>query len=130
MNLKGRARTLQKFALNWKGVKLLICLPKNIRKWTGSKEGFKNVIDNFLEGIPDQPEIPGDKPGGRTLTGDVSNSIPDWLHVLDLDDGVDNLRDDDGDDEDDPAIDGGETSNINVLSSVVGPGLSPGHGLL
>ena len=43
---------------------------------------------------------------------------------------MDDLRDDDGDDEDDPAIDGGETSNINVLSSVVGPGLSPGHGLL
>ena len=66
------------------------------------------------------------------MDGKSSNSVPDWLRVLDLDDldeNLDNLDDDLGDDvnEDVPPGDGGETSLMNVCSSSVGPGLSPGH---
>ena len=60
--------------------------------------------------------------------GDSSNSIPDWLRVLDLqEDDDDEFRKDDGG-SDSLLNDGGVTSNINVLSSTMGPGLSPGHG--
>ena len=124
----GRARTLQKGSLNWEGVRLFNCLPKSIRTFNGSKESFKNILDLYISQIPDQPETCGDKPGGKTLMGDSSNSIPDWLRVLDLqEDDDDEFRKDDGG-SDSLLNDGGVTSNINVLSSTMGPGLSPGHG--
>ena len=105
------------------------CLPLKICTFKGSKESFKNVLDQFLANIPDQPESPIDKPGGRNLLGEPSNSVPDWLRILDLeyDDALD-----DGvchDDKDDDVLpgDGGETSPINQCSSFMGPGLSPSH---
>ena len=48
-------------------------------------------MDKFLEAIPDQPEVGHDKPGGRTLVGERSNSIPDWIKTLGLDDLQDDL---------------------------------------
>ena len=82
----GRARTLQRYSLKWEGVRLFNSLPSGLRKWTGSKEIFKNKLDNFLQQIPDQPEVDDRKPGGRTLDGAPSNSIPDWVRNLSLDD--------------------------------------------
>ena len=128
---KGRARTLQKFSLKWEGVRLFNSLPKNIRTFKGSKEAFKNILDTFLSNIPDQPETTQDKPGGRTLLGDSSNSIPDWIRVLGLQcDDDDDILDDEDDEIDGPADDGGDASFINVCASISGPGLSPGHGLM
>ena len=128
----GRVRTLQKFSLSWEGVRLFNCLPLKLRTFKGTKEGFKSLLDLFLTNIPDQPESPTDKPGGRNLLGDPSNSIPDWLRVLNLD-YDDDLDDEECLDDEDHAIppsDGVETSPINQCSSFVGPGLSPGHGYM
>ena len=128
----GRARTLQKNALNWEGVRIFNSLPKYIRTWTGSKSVFKNMVDNFLSKIPDQPETSCDKPGGRTLLGECSNSIPDWLRVLEIDETRDDP--DDGechdDTDDDPSFSGGGISHDNMLSSLLGSGLSPDHGCI
>ena len=60
----GRARTLQRFSIKWEGVRLFNAIPSNLRKWTGSKESFKTMLDKFLENIPDQPEVEDLKPGG------------------------------------------------------------------
>ena len=46
---KGRARSLQKCAINWEGVKLFNCLPKEIRTFTGSKNSFKNILEQFFK---------------------------------------------------------------------------------
>ena len=83
--------------------------------------------------ILDQPERLNDKPGGRTIFGDASNSITDWLRVLNLqkdDDNYDDcFRDDDRDDDDCPSI-VGISSNNNMCTSWMGPGLSQGHCLV
>ena len=84
------------------------------------------MVDSFLCKIPDQPETSSDKPGGRTLLGECSNSIPDWLQVTEIDDPDDGVCHDDTDD--DPSFSGGGTSLVNVLSSSLGSGLSPDHG--
>ena len=55
----------------------------------GTPNSFKNTLDNFLSNIPDQPEVDTIKPGGRTLTGDCSNCIADWVRVLHLHDEYD-----------------------------------------
>ena len=54
--------------------------------WSGTKESFKNLLDKYLENIPDQPEVNNMIPGGRTMLGYASNSIPDWIRILELDD--------------------------------------------
>ena len=122
---KGRARTLQKNALNWEGVKLFNSLPKYIRTWKGTPLSFKDTLDKFLQLIPDQPDVTGDKPGGRTVTGDCSNSVTDWLRVLKLND------DDCKDDEDKTTIPTGESDdsiNLNIVcTSIMGSGLNPDH---
>ena len=126
----GRTRTLQKSSLNWEGVHLFNCLPLKIRTYKGTKESFKNVLDQFLSQTPDQPETSVDKAEGRTLLGESSNSVPDWLRILDLhtdNDLDDGICDDDVDDYV-LLVDGGEASFMNVCSSSVGPGLSPVHG--
>ena len=124
---KGRARTLQMTALNWEGVSLYNSLPEYLRVWKGTFQTFKNKLDQFLVNIPDQPQTNGDKPGGRTVNGDCSNAINDWMRVL----------------KDDVFDDNKMTSHIskttiptnsdvstpsNICSTYLkGSGLSPGH---
>ena len=93
----GFVRTLQRFSITWDGVRLYNSLPRRLREWKGSKETFKTILDKFLDGIPNQPELPDRKPGGRTLDNKPSNSIPDWVRTLNLSDDV--LDDEEGDDD-------------------------------
>ena len=87
-------------------------------------------MDQFLAKIPDQPETSDDKPGGRTLCGKASNSITDWLRILNIqqddDDQDDDVCDDDESDDDRPPIVGITSSNY-MCTSRLGPGLSQGH---
>ena len=83
-NRYGAIRTIQRNSMMWEGVRIYNSLPEYIRTWTGTKEGFKNILDKYLELIPDQPEQYLMKPGGKTVNGDCSNSIADWSRVLDL----------------------------------------------
>ena len=47
-------------SLQVRGAKLFNCLPRGLRDtFTGTPEGFKSGLDNWLEKIPDQPTIPG-----------------------------------------------------------------------
>ena len=82
---EGHFRTLQRNSIKWEGVRIFNSLPDDFKTFKGSKEGAKNILDKFLQVIPDQPEHPGMVPGGRTMYGLPSNSIPDWTRVLNID---------------------------------------------
>ena len=129
----GHARTLQRFSIKWEGVRLFNSIPIYLRKWTGTKETFKNMLDKFLENIPDQPEVDGYKPGGKTLTGEVSNSIADWTRILGLEDMEDDLEIEiDGNSQTIPELierDDNSIMNSNIVISM-GSGHSPDHSLL
>ena len=45
-------------------------------------EGFKTLLDQYLELLPDQPEIGVLKPEALTLMKKPSNSIIDWGRKL------------------------------------------------
>ena len=81
----GHYRTLQRDSILWEGVRIYNSLPNELKKFTGSKESFKNLLDRYLSNIPDQPEYTGMRPGGRTVCGNHSNSIADWTRVLKID---------------------------------------------
>ena len=72
--------------MSWEGIRLYNSLPEYLRYFSGSKEAFKNLLDKYLEHIPDQPEIDGLTPGGKDLYGRASNSIADWPRFLELND--------------------------------------------
>ena len=61
----GAIRTLQRYSISWDGVRLYNSLPRRLREWSGTKESFKANLDKFLAYIPDQPELPDRKPGGK-----------------------------------------------------------------
>ena len=130
----GHARTLQRFSLKWEGVRIYNSLPLVIRKWTGSKQSFKNLLDKFLEAIPDQPEVGHEKPGGRTLVGEPSNSIPDWIKTIGLDDLQDDLLTKSVIMSQTVPVQNGEHDDIYVSNSSIlihmGSGHSPDHSLL
>ena len=82
---EGHYRTLQRNSIKWEGVRVFNSLPDEFKTFKGSKDSAKNLLDKFLQFIPDQPEHPGMVPGGRTAYGKPSNSISDWTRVLNVD---------------------------------------------
>ena len=80
----GHYRTLQRASIHWEGVRIYNSLPDIIKNFMGSKESMKDMLDRYLDLIPDQPECQGMIPGGRTLYGRPSNSIADWTRVIDV----------------------------------------------
>ena len=48
-------KTLNEGALSVEGPKLFNSLPRSIRNFDGPVDRFKNLLDNFLHNIPDQP---------------------------------------------------------------------------
>ena len=52
--------------------------PASLRNETGSFELFKNHLDAFLSGVPDQPTVPGQARAAAT------NSLLDQLLLLPL----------------------------------------------
>ena len=85
---EGRYRTLQRNSIHWEGIRLFNSLPTEIRLFSGSKEAFKNLLDKYLELIPDQPEVDGMIPGGFDLYRKASNSIADWPNILGIRDDI------------------------------------------
>ena len=77
-------KSVQRRAIKYEGVKLFNSNPEDIRTWSGSQEDFKTRLDDFLSTIPDQPETDKLIPSVRTEFGRPSNSIPDWVRVLNL----------------------------------------------
>ena len=68
-------------SLSYFGVRLFNVLPKNIRDHSGSIEFFKNLLDRYLLGLPDQPNVPGYK----SMLAASSNSIIDQAQYKKID---------------------------------------------
>ena len=73
----------QRDSLQHNGVILFNSLPAGVRNITGEVSDFKVVLDLLLDTVPDQPAVPGFVPGARTLFGKPSNSIIDWMRIID-----------------------------------------------
>ena len=69
------------------GAKLFNAIPKSIRNLRKiSIEDFKFKLDKFLEGIPDEPKLPGYVPQGcNQISAVPSNSIIDQSRTASLD---------------------------------------------
>ena len=78
-NLKGSSKVqkLREQSFQMAGPKLWNCLPKSVRNLkTTSLDEFKQLLDDFLCKVPDEPKSETLSPGAtNTLTGRPSNSI-------------------------------------------------------
>ena len=73
-----RVSKLHDGLLSQHGPKLFNCIPKYLRNISGCAVNiFKNKLDKFLQGVPDEPTIPGYTGGNGSLYG--SNSLIDVL---------------------------------------------------
>ena len=77
-----RHKSLKEKSLAVEGAKLFNSLPRYLREFTGTYETFKANLDELLNEIPDTPSI--GKLKSYCLNKDMksSNSIRDWLRVL------------------------------------------------
>ena len=76
-------KSKQRDSLLHSGVILYNSLPVLIRNITGDLNDFKQELDRLLEVIPDQPVLPGYVPRAKDMKGKPSNSIIDWLRIID-----------------------------------------------
>ena len=60
-------------------------LPNELKLWTGTKDAFKIVLDEFLTLVPDEPETDDLVPSAKDIMGKPSNSMKDWLRVSNID---------------------------------------------
>ena len=77
-------KTSQRRSLCIEGVRLFNSLPPKVKAWNGSAEAFKHKLDEYLAGIPDQPQVDGLEPEAKEWEGVPSNSLVDWRRHLDL----------------------------------------------
>ena len=63
--LKGKSsvQNLRRQSFQVAGPKLWNCLPKNVRNFQGSQDDFKEILDQFLTKVPDEPKTEGLTPG-------------------------------------------------------------------
>ena len=57
-------------------------MPNEIKTYRGSLESFKTLLDQYLELLPDQPEIGYMKLEALPFTRKLSNSFIDWGRKL------------------------------------------------
>ena len=71
-------KTLRDKSLPISSAKLYNSLPKYLREFTGEYNIFKNLLDQFLGSIPDQPCVPGLMTENKDGECKSSNSIIHW----------------------------------------------------
>ena len=71
-------RRARERCLSVRGARIFNMLPASLRNETGSFELFKNHLDAYLSGVPDQPTVPG------LARAAASNSLLDQLLLLPL----------------------------------------------
>ena len=76
-------KSKQRDSLLHSGVILYNSLSVSIRNITGDLLDFKYELDRLLELLPDQPVLPGYVPRAKDMNGKPSNSIIDWLKIID-----------------------------------------------
>ena len=73
-----RVMQLRDDTLLVEGALLYNSVPQEIRKYDGSYLGFKNLIDAWLQYVPDKPRVQGVEPEARDAHGEPSNAIRCW----------------------------------------------------
>ena len=61
-NSRARAQTIRESSFGVQGPKIFNSMPRRVRDFEGSLDGFKNILDKVLSDIPDEPS---DRPGTR-----------------------------------------------------------------
>ena len=77
--------SLRNSSLLVEGARLYNAVPQDISEYKGSYLGFINLLDEWLQQIPDYPRVVGYEPLARKCKGRPSNSIRDWSNKLHLD---------------------------------------------
>ena len=72
---------MRRKSIQFEGAKLLNVLPSEIRNFTGKVTDFKELLDNYLENVPDEPWTDSLHPGAQDFDGKSSNSIYDWVRT-------------------------------------------------
>ena len=85
--MRCRFKTLKEATIKFEGPKVFNSLPKHLRDFKGTLDNFKNILDKFLENIPDQPN------GYRGMIPTIvdndckpTNKLKDWIAHLNLKD--------------------------------------------
>ena len=60
---KSSVQNLRRQSFQVAGPKLWNCLPKNVRNFKGNQDEFKQILDHFLNKVPDEPKADGLIPG-------------------------------------------------------------------
>ena len=78
IKMKGKSfvQNLRRQSFQVAGPKLWNCLPKNVRNFRGTQEDFKQILDQFLSKVPDEPKANGLIPGAIDgLNGKQTNTL-------------------------------------------------------
>ena len=76
--VKGKSvvQNLRRQSFQMAGPRRWNCLPKNVRNFRGSQTDFKQILDQFLTKVPDEPKADGLIPGAVDgLTGKQTNTL-------------------------------------------------------
>ena len=65
-------------SFRWRGPRLFNALPKSLRNMTGCKDKFKKSLDEFLQKVPDEPQVPG----YTIMRSTDSNSLVDMINHM------------------------------------------------
>ena len=77
----GGLKMMRRKSIQFEGAKLLNVLPSELRNFAGKVTDFKELLDNFLENVPDEPWTDSLLPGAKDIDGKPSNSIYDWVRT-------------------------------------------------
>ena len=71
-----KVKSLRELSFKIHGGRLFNAIPKNIRNMAGSMEDFKELLDKYLQTIPDEPKVESYIPSAcDQITSKPSNSI-------------------------------------------------------
>ena len=76
--LKGKSsvQNLRRQSFQVAGPRLWNCFPKNVRNFKGNQDEFKQILDHFLNKVPDEPKADGLIPGAvDELSGKQTNTL-------------------------------------------------------
>ena len=72
-------------------------LPNDLKTLKGTVTQFKNKIESFISIFWNKPHVDGISMGATSLEGDPSNSLHDWIRILDWDWSLDSVTSDTSD---------------------------------
>ena len=78
----GKTWTLINRSIMNQGPLLFKLLPNEMREFRGSVDGFKYLLDKFLQTVPDIPRTEAEEPLAMSLECVPSNRLEDWMRAI------------------------------------------------